>query len=202
MARKKKERSLKLSYAVVGEGITEKIYFDRLKYHEDVSNFFIKPELPSDSDFSSIFNKADELLKSGIDRVYSIIDLDKIIDDGKSNEFNREKQKRKKTIKSKELIIILCNPCFEIWFLLHFAYTTKSFRNCSKTTDELKKHLKDYEKTKKYLEKKDIYKVLRPNLEAEAIPNSGKSMETLKSHHGVRRSYCQVHKIIEDLKIL
>lgn len=41
-------------------------------------------------------------------------------------------------------------PCFEIWFLLHFIYTTKPFNNCDAVVKDLKEYLNGYEKSKDY----------------------------------------------------
>jgi hypothetical protein len=61
----------------------------------------------------------------------------------------------------------------EFWFLLHFYKTSKYFDSCAKVENELKKHLKDYEKTQKYFTKQDndIYLKLKPLLKS-AIANS------------------------------
>ncbi len=42
-------------------------------------------------------------------------------------------------------------PCFEIWFLMHFTYSTKAYVGgtgsiCQKVLDDLKKHLPEYNK--------------------------------------------------------
>lgn len=202
MARSAGRRSFKKSYGIVGDGQTEKIYFNRLKFHEDITNVQIKPELPLDSNYSGILEKADQLLDRGVEKVYAIIDLDKIIDENKQEDFKKEKSKRAKDLKQDRLVIILCNPCFEIWFYLHFDYTTANYRDCSSLASDLKTYLKNYEKSKKYLTRSggDIYKNLKPKL-SDAVPNSKKTLNTLAAHHGNRRAFCSVHKIIEDLNI-
>ena len=37
--------------------------------------------------------------------------------------------------------LIVSNPCFEIWFLTHFRFTTKGFRSSQDVTSELSKEL-------------------------------------------------------------
>lgn len=73
----------------------------------------------------------------------------------------------------KNVTVIINNPCLEFWLLLHFQKTTKLFDTCDKAETELKKYLKDYEKTQKYFTKQDndIYLKLRPLLKT-AISNS------------------------------
>lgn len=67
--------------------------------------------------------------------------------------------------KHKNVIVIVNNPCLEIWFLLHLEKIFKSV-TCTKVETELKKHIKDYEKSQKYFTKQDndIYLKLRPFL--------------------------------------
>ena len=40
--------------------------------------------------------------------------------------------------------LIVSNPCFEIWFLAHFRFTTKGFRSSQDVTSELSKELGGY----------------------------------------------------------
>ena len=48
--------------------------------------------------------------------------------------------------KNPDINFIISNPCFEIWFLLHFVYSTKSYIDGKALINELKKHIPDYEK--------------------------------------------------------
>ncbi len=75
--------------------------------------------------------------------------------------------------KYKNVIFIINNPCLEFWFILHFEKTSKLFDSCAKAETELKKHLKDYEKTQKFFTKQDndIYIKLKRFLKT-AINNS------------------------------
>ncbi len=52
--------------------------------------------------------------------------------------------------------VAFSNPCFELWFLLHYKYTT-SHLSSSETKSELKTYIKDYDKSKK-----GIYIILEP----------------------------------------
>lgn len=96
--------------------------------------------------------------KSG-DLGYIILDLD--CNDKKGNTI----RKLNKGLSSTKFII--SNPCFEVWFLLHYKYTTHIFKDGSELITELRKHIKDYEKNK------DIYALLLHNT-ATAIENSKK----------------------------
>jgi hypothetical protein len=69
--------------------------------------------------------------------------------------------------------VVVNNPCLEFWFLLHFEKTSKYFDTCSVAEIQLKKYLKNYEKTQKFFTKQndDIYSKLKPNFQT-AIKNS------------------------------
>ncbi len=58
-------------------------------------------------------------------------------------------------------------PCFELWFLLHFNYSTKSYQSCDNLIQDLKKYIKKYQKNN------DIFDLIYPNLE-KALENSQK----------------------------
>lgn len=69
------------------------------------------------------------------------------------------------------LEVVLSVPCFEVWFLLHFGYTTRSLSS-PRVLERLRAHLPDYEKSR------DVYEVLLPHQEA-ALSNA----EKLRQHH-------------------
>lgn len=46
MTRKIQHKNFRKKVAIVGDGFTEKIYFDQLKELEALDNVIIKPELP------------------------------------------------------------------------------------------------------------------------------------------------------------
>lgn len=56
--------------------------------------------------------------------------------------------------RSKDIEIIISNPCFEFWYLLHFMYSTKHFNDYRSVQAELNKYIPNYEKSK------DIYSQL------------------------------------------
>lgn len=41
---------------------------------------------------------------------------------------------------------IVSNPCFEVWFLMHYGPSTRSFANSAAVITALKKHMPDYQK--------------------------------------------------------
>ena len=75
--------------------------------------------------------------------------------------------------KHPNVVVVVNNPCLEFWFLLHFEVTTKYYNTCYSAESQLKKHLKNYEKSIKFFTKQndDIYLKLKPHLR-EAIQRS------------------------------
>ena len=67
--------------------------------------------------------------------------------------------------------VAFSNPCFEIWFLLHFERSTAE-RHRRKVLSQLKKHIPDYDKAE------GVYDLLRQHQD-EAISNA----RTLRKHH-------------------
>ena len=70
--------------------------------------------------------------------------------------------------------IALSNPCFELWFLLHYIYTTSQMRNYNDVMKELSKQ-KGFEKYEKI---RDVFDILEDKLEI-----AKKNAESLQQHH-------------------
>ncbi|MHA1855133.1 MAG: RloB family protein [Promethearchaeota archaeon] len=180
MARKRKYlQPKKKAYAVVVDGETEVWYFQMLKRNEPDLQVNIEPKIPQRKSLQDQYDKVISLVED-FTRVFWIIDLDVIIQETK------KVRKCKKTqiqylkecfddlnTKYSNVITIVNNPCLEFWFLLHFEQTTKYFDKCSETENQLKKHLTDYQKTRKYFTKQnqDIYLKLKSNLR-NAVSNA------------------------------
>ena len=65
----------------------------------------------------------------------------------------------------KDIKIVLSNPCFELWFLNHFAFVGKEFLTNEEFFKELDKYIENYDKNK------DYFSFLSANLKT-AIKNS------------------------------
>ncbi len=186
------KRKARPTFAIVVEGKTEFWYFQKLKENEKQLAVNIMPTIPERKKLSELFEivkqKANEIVH---DKVFWIIDLDKIIQDGKVEELKRFLFE----LESKEynnVITIFNNPCLEFWFLLHFKQTTRYYRRCQKTIDELKKYLTGYSKSEKYYlkEDNDIYRRLKPNLE-RALDNTRHTQRT--NLNDLQRAICEMN---------
>lgn len=172
MARPDKKRKFIRRIAVVGDGVTEKIYFEQLKELERIKDVVIKPELPSKSSkggsYKKAINTAKSLVEEGYNHVYCLIDFDTVLSENKLAEFTQEL----KETDSKKITVYINNPCFETWVLVHYEKTGKAYADCGTVGKAITKHLKDYCKNQEYLRKKNLYQTLRPHLETDAISNA------------------------------
>ena len=168
------------TFAVVVDGETEVWYLQMLKRNERDIRVSIKPEIPNKKSVEEQYNLVCDLSSKEFTKVFWIIDLDTVI-----KEENEAPKGKKSPLKSFEeyrtdlhenyenIFVIVNNPCLEFWFLLHFEKTSKYFNTCSSVETELKKHLKNYEKTQKFFTKQndDIYLKLKPKLKT-ALQNA------------------------------
>ncbi|WP_339699405.1 RloB family protein [uncultured Roseivirga sp.] len=168
------------TFAFVVDGETEIWYLQMLKRNERQLRLNIKPEIPNKKSIEEQFKLVEDLSESEYPKVFWLVDLDTIIKESRETPKGKKTPLRafleiRKVIKRdyKNVIIVINNPCLEFWFLLHFEKTSKLFDTCAKAESELKKHLKDYEKTQKHFTKQDndIYLKLKPLLKT-AISNS------------------------------
>jgi hypothetical protein len=176
---RKNKIKVRPNFALVVDGDTEVWYFQMLKRNERTLAVNIEPRIPQKKSILEQF----ELVKSlseDYKTVFWIIDFDTIIKETREVKRGSETPlqaflRYRKIIKKEydNITIIVNNPCLEFWILLHFERTSKYFNNCASAEKQLKKHLKDYEKTRKYYTKQgnDIYLKLKPNLKT-AISNS------------------------------
>lgn len=171
----------KLAFAVVVDGDCEIWYLQMLKRNERSINVNIEPKIPQKKSLTEQFQAVQEL---SIDytTVFWIIDFDVILKETREakkgtetplQEFVKYQEKIKN--QHKNVIIVVNNPCLELWLLLHFEEKPKDFNSCESAEKQLKKYLKSYEKKKSYYTKQgnDIYLKLRPQL-SKAIENAKK----------------------------
>lgn len=158
-------RSQNPTVLVVCEGEeTEINYFSALKKIYRDYGIDIKPTNTKFTDALNIVNNAllqmekhDINLQEG-DTVWCVVDVDK----NTTSQLNAAK----KIADDNGMSLILSNPCFEIWYLLHKKYTTSTYLNSDQVIDELEKN-----GFPKYAKNKDIYPELK-KCEITAIQNA------------------------------
>ncbi len=192
----RQKRQGKPTYTIIIEGETEYWYFQKLKEHERKLVVNIQPTIPKGKKLSELFDKVkEEANRDEQIKIFWIIDLDKVIQD-QNTEGLRMYLSELERKEYNNVITIFNNPCLEFWFLLHFENTTKYYQRCHETIDELKKHLANYSKSKKYFmkENNDIYIRLKPNLE-NALNNTRHTQRTNLSD--LKRAICEMNLFFE-----
>lgn len=163
-----KERPVLLLLAE-GRNVTEKTYFSQ--FVSTTSCYSIKiVNAGSTTDPQGLYKivtkawKEYKLDSRKGDIAFIVLDLD--CDDVKANVI------QELNLQNKNIKFIVSNPCFELWYLLHFKYSTRQFLDNESLINELRKHISTYSKTK------DINKCLSCKI-GEAIVNS----ERLSNYH-------------------
>ena len=169
----------KTTFAVVVDGDCEVWYLQMLKRNERSVFVNIEPKIPQRKSLSEQYKKAIELSLE-YSKVFWIVDFDVISLETKNALGSKKTATQlflqyRKTISEKHynIVVIVNNPCLEFWLLLHYEATSKYFNNGEEAEKQLKKHLKDYEKSLKYYTKQgnDIYPRLKPHL-SSALKNA------------------------------
>ena len=126
-----------------GENVTESLYFKSFQRQNPTCNIRLvlaKHVTDPEGMLKAIQTRWKDLeldARKG-DRAYVVLDLD----------CDRDKAKLIRTIQkdSKEIQFIISNPCFEVWFLLHFRYSTKQYLSGDAIIKELKTFVPEYKK--------------------------------------------------------
>jgi len=199
-ARKKRVREPYDIVLIVCEGEkTEPFYLESLRQALRLSNANIRicgKECGSAP--ISVVNFALEQYKSEgmiYDRIYCVFDKDKHDSyfDAKSKVANA------KLHNGATIHHIVSIPCFEIWVLLHFLYTTRSFcaagnsSNCALVIDRLKEFIPDYEKGNK-----NIYPQIYEKTSL-AIQRS-KQLEVFHETSGTDNPSTKIYELVEYLQ--
>ena len=172
---------------IIGEGLTEKRYFEHLKKIRDYK-YRIWPRNFDKPSIKSIIKRAEDIL-SGDVTVVCVFDAD-ILEKNKK-EAEEYKSFKHKHRKNKNLFICDSLPAIEFWFLLHFMKTNKSFNNNKQLCNELCKHIDKYMKTDKFLKNEAWVQTL--------VEKMGVAVRNAKSI-GTGGSYSNVYKAIELLE--
>ncbi len=203
--RHKISKPRKDTFAIVVDGKTEVWYFQMLKRNETALQVNIEPKIPLKKKLSEQYDKVIELAED-YTKVFWVIDLDVVIAEskagqkGKPNQIQHLKAYLEELANYENVITILNNPCLEYWFILHFNQTTKYLPQCKNAEAELKKHLKDYQKTQIYFTKQgnDIYLKLKPKL-STALKNAQKNQR--ENLDEIERAICEMNLFFETKQI-
>lgn len=117
----------------------------------------------------------EDLLKSAKQEELDLKDGDILacfIDVDFKNGRDQELRAAMKLARQNNISVFLSNPCFEIWYLLHFRYSTKLYGSNEEVIKELSSYISDYSKSK------DVYDVIENKID-QALLNT----KRLESYH-------------------
>ena len=133
-----KNRQLSMSALIICEGVTEYDYLHefRKKYNLTAMKIY-QSDNPQPIKIIE-YAKNKNAINVQYEKVFCVFD----VDDNSQLQLNQAQ----KDGKVNNMHLIISNPCFEYWLLLHFEYTT-GFLTVKNAKDKLKKHIDDYNKT-------------------------------------------------------
>lgn len=166
----RKQQQQRYTVAIVGDGQTERIYFSDVRDTDRPSNLAIFPDYPRKiGNYKGVLDRAISLSET-YNRVYALIDMDKIIQENQQAAYTQAKA----VAQAAGVIVLENNPCFEVWLLLHFIHTARLFNNCDSVSVELRRkgRISGYDKSEKFLSNARLYKTYKENITQNAIPNA------------------------------
>ena len=168
----KRKRKPVMLITAEGRNKTEKQYFN--SFQDQHGKYSIRFATGLETDPVGMLKamekawKKNELSEKDGDKAYIVLDMD-----CKPKKIQLVKELQKK---SKNIQFIVSNPCIEVWFILHFIYTTHQFKDSKEPKKELAKYIPGYE------ESMDISAILRPMLN-----DAEKHLEQLKGYYENKR---------------
>ena len=151
--RGKVKKSLRSVFLLIAEGKnkTETLYFSNYQNRTGLYALRIL-RAGSNTDAESLYKhmiakwKEYELSAAKGDMGIIVLDIDN--DEQKAQKILQLMRNNKES----GIEFIVSNPSFEIWFLLHFRYSTKQYLTSKDVESELKKIILNYKKNKDYFE--------------------------------------------------
>ncbi len=189
---RKSKRVVLVAYE--GENKTEKNYLSNFSGRD--KDYIIKPVPGNETDPINLVRQTIQKVKdlsldlSEDDKAYCVFDTDT------KPEKNIQIELAIKLAKDNDIIPIVSAPCVELWFLLHYEYTTAVI-NSNDVIERLKKHYPKYEKNC------NIYSEIKDRVDI-AIKNSKKLEKYQKQNNKKLQTvdanpYTEMYKLVEEL---
>lgn len=170
--RNTKKRRTKRVLLIAAEGNsknkTEKAYFRNFKSDSVEVKFISGNETDPEHLAKRLRDEARELGLQEDDFAACIVDADFAV---KRNSQLRRADEILRQVENTRAELIVSNPCFEIWYLCHFTYSTRCFNHARDVLDSLREHIPGYEKNQ------NVYSTYLEDKTETAIQNA-KKMET------------------------
>ncbi len=153
-----------------GKNQTERKYFKA--FNQVQSEYKIMAGKGNNTDPVGV---VEDLLKSAKQEELDLKDGDMLacfIDVDLKKGRDQELRAAMKLARQNNISVLLSNPCFEIWYLLHFRYSTKLYGSNEEVIKELGSYISDYSKSK------DVYDLIENKID-QALLNT----KRLESYH-------------------
>lgn len=124
-----------------GKNKTEQNYFKKFNNKETRINF----APGNDTDPIKIAQNLKNYIQDIKDDVYYACAL---VDGDLREDKNAEIKEADEIAKQAGFEIILSNPCFEVWYICHYLFSTKNYSSNEQVINQLKKYVRDYNKNK------------------------------------------------------
>lgn len=181
--------------AYEGENKTEKYYFE--SFNERDKNYIIKAVPGSETD---PINLVKQTIKKSSQLGLSLKEDDMafcIIDTDTNPQKNQQIKEAVELANTRNISVITTSPCIELWFLLHYEFTTAYMSN----DDAMKRLCKHY---KKYAKNVNMYPILKDKIKV-ACDNAKRLEKYQLDNDQVIKSveanpHSDVYQIIEELE--
>lgn len=190
----KRKRKKIIAICCEGKNQTEKLYFNNFKTRDIIIKFSKGNETDPEGMIDNLINflNSEGIDTNDGDKAFLILDGD--VDNSKQLQLNNAIEKSK----GNNIEVILSVPCFELWYLLNFIYTSRPYTSNQQLLKDLKKYLPDYSKNANvFTQIKDYTDIAITNskkLEQFHIGN-GQALNSINCN-----PYTGVHKVVEYIK--
>lgn len=194
MPRKTNKVQSNKTILIVVEGQTEFIYFSEMNIFERIPGITILPKTASHSDIGHVLETALKENDSGVyDSIWCVFDRDTFEQDNIDGKMARLLNK----VLSKGIMVADSMPSFEVWFLSHYQRPRFYYNDQDAVIEELRKYIVDYSKDRKWLERKNLYRLLKQN-QSIAVENCS-TLEELIKDYDERCTCCNVHNLVLEI---
>lgn len=180
--------------ATEGKNKTEKLYFKKFNSDKVQIRFAKGGSTDPVNMVSELLSECTDMgydSEAG-DTAYCVLDSDFVASKNKQLALADKKAEKDK------LSLIVSSPCFEIWYLCHYDYSTKAFSSNAEVIEELRKRMPKYDKNKE-----DMYELLHM-MQNKAVENAKRlekyNLQSGKKLHTVEFTpSTEVYRIIETI---
>lgn len=198
--RRKNQKKRYVTLLIVGEGKTEFNYSNDLRRcfrHMGINIILEKPK--GSAPITLVEFVIDYANKNeGIDYVFCIFDRDEHASYNEAVERLRSYQSPKRAKSKPKFKSIVSSPCFEIWPLLHFVFSSKSYSKhgnksaSDQVVSDLQEYFPEYSKNIP-----DLFSKLRPKLKS-AVQNAKRLLEH-NQKTGSKNPSTEMHELIDSI---